>query len=276
MADPSRVWFHEALETVAIWWRIARVDGVTLGFVNHDRDIAFDGVVHRSAPGMTPAAIRRTATLEADSAEVAAAFDHDTIREEDLSSGRFDGAAVSVGLIDWENLERHVLYNGTIGAVGIEGNGFSAELQSIKSSLDRELVPRTSPTCRAEFCEEGCTLSAAAYTSVATIIEVRAAGWEVRLDAIAPNDLLGFGQMRLLQGQDAGLWRRIEAANDGWLSLDRAVAPDLASGTKVLVREGCDHTLATCRDRFGNALNFQGEPFLPGNDLLVRYPLASA
>ena len=26
------------------------------------------------------------------------------------------------------------------------------------------------------------------------------------------------------------------------------------------------------RQRFGNAVNFQGEPFLPGNDLLARYP----
>jgi hypothetical protein len=38
-----------------------------------------------------------------------------------------------------------------------------------------------------------------------------------------------------------------------------------------LVREGCDHTIATCRTRFGNAANFQGEPFLPGNDILTRY-----
>ena len=29
---------------------------------------------------------------------------------------------------------------------------------------------------------------------------------------------------------------------------------------------------ATCRDRFANAQNFRGEPHLPGNDLLTRYP----
>jgi hypothetical protein len=38
------------------------------------------------------------------------------------------------------------------------------------------------------------------------------------------------------------------------------------------VQEGCDHTIATCAARFGNAINFQGEPFLPGNDSLTRYP----
>ena len=54
--------------------------------------------------------------------------------------------------------------------------------------------------------------------------------------------------------------------------LDIALDPALAPGTRALLREGCDHTLATCAARFGNAVNFQGEPFLPGNDLLARYP----
>jgi uncharacterized phage protein (TIGR02218 family) len=36
--------------------------------------------------------------------------------------------------------------------------------------------------------------------------------------------------------------------------------------------EGCDKRLETCRDRFANTLNFRGEPHLPGNDLLTRYP----
>jgi hypothetical protein len=43
----------------------------------------------------------------------------------------------------------------------------------------------------------------------------------------------------------------------------------------VILREGCDHTLPTCAERFANAVNFQGEPFLPGNDLVVRYGLSS-
>jgi hypothetical protein len=48
--------------------------------------------------------------------------------------------------------------------------------------------------------------------------------------------------------------------------------PALTPGTRALLRQGCDHTLQTCHARFGNAINFQGEPFVPGNDLLARYP----
>jgi uncharacterized phage protein (TIGR02218 family) len=45
-----------------------------------------------------------------------------------------------------------------------------------------------------------------------------------------------------------------------------------AAGDLVQISEGCDRMLATCAGRFGNVLNFRGEPHLPGIDLLTRYP----
>jgi hypothetical protein len=60
------------------------------------------------------------------------------------------------------------------------------------------------------------------------------------------------------------------------LVLDRPLDPGLPIGARALVREGCDHTLDTCATRFANAVNFQGEPFLPGNDMIYRYPVPEA
>lgn len=96
----SRVWFSTELETVASWWRILRRDGVTLGFTTHDADLWFDGVMHRATPGMVPSAIRRSADLQADSAEVQGAITHEAIAAADLAAGRFDGARVMIGLVD--------------------------------------------------------------------------------------------------------------------------------------------------------------------------------
>lgn len=272
MPESTRIWFSQPLETVAIWWRLERRDGVTLGFTSHDRDLSFDGLVHRTAPGMVPSAIRRTADFEADSAEVAGALSHDSIREADLAAGRFDGGSIAMGLVDWETLERMTLYAGTIGTVGHEGAGFSAELRSVKDLLARQIVPRTAPTCRAEFCAEGCTLSASAFTHQATLAEVSTDGGSVRVSGGPPVASLAFGTMRWIDGPEAGLTRRIETVEGTWLVLDRTTASAVAVGTQIELREGCDHTLDTCATRFGNAVNFQGEPFLPGNDLLTRYP----
>ena len=43
-------------------------------------------------------------------------------------------------------------------------------------------------------------------------------------------------------------------------------------GCRIELREGCDKRFETCVSRFANAINFRGEPHLPGNDLLTRYP----
>ena len=75
----------------------------------------------------------------------------------------------------------------------------------------------------------------------------------------------------------------IDGANGGWRS--RVIAVDgnavvlrdvasfaIASGVRVRLSEGCDKRFTTCRERFANGANFRGEPHLPGNDLLTRYP----
>lgn len=273
MPDSTRTWFSEPLETVAIWWRVERPDGVTLGFTSHDRNLAFDGLVHRTAPGMVPSAIRRTADFEADSAEIAGALSHDSIREDDLAAGRFDGASVAMGLIDWQNFDQTTLYAGTIGAVGHEGAGFSAELRSIKELLARQVVPRTSPTCRADFCGAGCTLGAVRFTHAATLAEASPDTGAVRINGGPGSAGLLFGTLRWIDGPEAGLTRRIEDIDGNWLVLDRPAPAGIDTGIRLIVREGCDHTLSTCASRFGNAINFQGEPFLPGNDMLIRYPV---
>lgn len=269
----SRVWFAQPLETAATFWQVLRRDGVTLGFTSHDRDLWFDGLLHRAAPGMTPSAIRRSADVEPDSADVRGALSHDALSAADLAAGRFDGAQVRIGLVDWASGEHETLYRGTIGGVVEEEGAFTAELVSRKAELLRDPVPRTSPACRAAFCGPGCTLSPPAFTHEAIVSAISLAGNAITLTApVPPADLVG-GALRWLDGPQAGLAAAIVLTGPGGLVLDRPLDPALAIGTRATVREGCDHTLQTCATRFANAINFQGEPFLPGNDTIYRYPV---
>jgi uncharacterized phage protein (TIGR02218 family) len=269
----SRVWFAGDLETAATFWRVLRRDGVTLGFATHDRDLWFDGVLHRAAPGLTPSAIRRSADLQPDSAEVEGALSHEAITSADLALGRYDGARILIGLVDWETLEREVIYRGAIGAVAEEAGRFTAELASRKAELQLDPIPRTSPTCRAEFCGPGCALSAAAFDHLAAVASHDLAGNAVTLDLALPSDRLLGGTLRWIDGTYTGLRMGIAGAAGDALVLDAPVDLPMQPGTRAIVREGCDRTLATCAARFGNAINFQGEPFMPGNDQIARYGL---
>jgi uncharacterized phage protein (TIGR02218 family) len=272
----SRVWFSQPLESAATFWRVIRRDGVTQGFTTHDRDLWFDGVLHRSAPGMVPSAIRRSSDFEPDSAEVQGALSHDSIAATDLAMGRFDGARVLIGLVDWESLDRHVLYRGAIGMVTEEAGSFTAALESRKAELSRDPVPRTSPSCRAAFCGPGCTLSSARFAHEGTLSSFDLEDNSASISSTAAAaDLVG-GTLRWLDGPYAGQSMGIIAANGAELVLDMPLDRAPAIGTRVLLREGCDRTLGTCSARFGNAANFQGEPHLPGNDLITRYPTPSS
>lgn len=265
-----RVFFDRELDNVATFWRIYRRDGAALAFTSHDRDLMFGGLVHRAAPGMIPAAIRLTSELGNDSAEAQGALHHDSIREDDLAAGLFDDAAIEIGAVDWDTLDHHTLYTGQIGRIEDDRSQFAAELRSGKALLEQDLVPRTSPTCRAEFCGRGCGLSSARFTSIQSVAEIDAEANRVRVTG-APDAAYVDGRLRFMAGPQTGLVFGIIDVIDGWVLLDRPLVAGTSQGTRAELREGCDHTIATCSERFANAVNFRGEPFLPGNDLLSRY-----
>ncbi|WP_432201699.1 DUF2163 domain-containing protein [Erythrobacter sp. W53] len=268
----SRTFFDRPLDTVATFWQVLRRDGVTLGFTAHDRDIWFGGILHRAAPGMLPSAIRKTASLQDDPADVDGALAHDSISAEDLASGRYDLARIAIGLVDWESGENAVLYRGQIGSVSRENGQFSAELQSAKIELDVDTIPRTSPTCRARFCDRGCTLSHTRFTHRATITDIDFDANSLGFTGLQLSNFVD-GELRFIDGPQAGFLLGIIGTQNGMLTVDGPLDTELIAGAQVSLREGCDHTIATCTARFDNAANFQGEPFLPGNDLLVQYPV---
>ena len=267
----TRVFFDRELDTVAAYWRIYRRDGAALAFTTHDRDLYFSGIRHRSAPALLPSSVRRTIDLSDDEAEVHGALSHDTIRTEDIATGRFDGARIETGVVDWETLENARLYIGSIDALAREDGQFKAQLSSIKRQLDKDPVPRSSPTCRARFCGQGCTLPSSRFEvrRVATAIDYTSDA--VRFDLAEPSNFLA-GKLRWLDGPQAGIEATIIDYSGQDLVLDRPIAEGQQAGHRAILREGCNGTIAACADRFGNAINFQGEPFLPGNDHLTQYP----
>lgn len=272
----SRVFFAEPLETVATYWRIMRRDGVALGFTSHNRDLIFAGIAHLAAPGMVPSSIRRSADLASELVEMEGILSHSAITPADLRMGRYDGATIEVGVIDWESHEHSALFAGQIGSISENGESFEASLKSAKTLFERDLVPRTSPTCRARFCDRDCGLNPASFTHLVSVLSIDTETAAITFaDVPAPATIVG-GRLRWIDGPQAGVEMRIMVATGSELTLDRDIAPGLAAGHRAFVVEACDHTIATCAARFGNAANFRGEPFMPGNDLLTRYGTGGA
>lgn len=265
-------WVSEELTTVAFCWRVERVDGVAVGLTGHDGDLVVDGLPHRASPGMTPSAVRLEAGLEADTSDVAGALSADAITEGDLLAGRWDGARVVLFAVDWTDPARRVaLSEGTIGAVELADGGFTAELRGPAAALERPVAEETSPDCRAELGDRRCRVAMAGRRRFARVVSSQ--GLEVVLDRAEPAaDAYGGGRLRWFDGANAGLEAAVARSEGARVRLRAPVPFEAEAGALVELVEGCDKRWETCMARFGNGSNFRGEPFLPGMDLLTRWP----
>jgi uncharacterized phage protein (TIGR02218 family) len=261
------------LLSVAFCWRLERRDGVALGFTTHDRDLRRGGLVYRAAPGMLPSSISITDGFDAESLDVEGALTSDAISAADLSAGRWDGASVQVFMVDWEAPNGDILAvaRGELGEVSIKAGAFEAELRSAIAQLDAPVAEQTSPGCRARLGDKRCRIDMAGRTLLTRIVATPAADMIEVAEAGAGNEY-GFGRLRWLGGPNSGLASEVLQSVGAVLTLAEPPAFQAVAGDLVEIAEGCDRILATCASRFANALNFRGEPHLPGMDLLTRYP----
>lgn len=267
-------WLEGPLTTTAYGWRIERGDGVTIGFTSHDRDIAIDGLLYRASPGLAPTSIVETLGLEPGSLEVSGALTSDALHPDDIAAGKWDGADLTIFLFDWTDPEAAplVLASGTLGAISWTGSAFEVEFLGPAALLSASSVPSTSPTCRAEFAGRGCGLNPRRFTQ-----EVRVSGATGGVLVLAESlqgDAAAYvhGELRWLSGANCGLRQQIVSASANAVMLVDEPCFPVAADERAELLQGCDRTIATCAARFGNAINFRGEPYLPGNDLLTRYP----
>lgn len=259
------------LTALAFCWKLERSDGAGLALTSGDRDVERDGIVYRSAPGVTPATINRSLGLDADSGETAGALSSDAFTERDLALGRWNDASFRLEAVDWTAPEGEALrlLSGRLGEVSIEGGGFSADLRGATDRLQAMPCPSTSPECRAAFGDRQCRVDLSGRSVRATVVSAEAN--VIHLDRAVGQEFL-FGRLRFLGGENCGIASAILSVNGNSISLRDIPRAAVEAETTVSVQEGCDKRFSTCAMRFQNGENFRGEPHLPGTDLLTRYP----
>ncbi len=265
-------WYQQPLTTLAFLWRLERRDGVTIGFTSHDQDLTRGDLIYHATPGLVPSAIERSDGLDADTIELAGALTSDALRSEDLLSGRWDGASLWVSAVDWLDKAAIpvLLVRGELGSVDVKDNAFSAELRGISSVLDIPVVEETSPACRASLGDKKCQIDLTPLQKVARVTPQNG-GVLISGGGVIADGIYAFGNLRWVDGANAGMTSRIVGNVGASLQLREPPAFPVLPNMRVLLTQGCDRRFTTCVNRFANAANFRGEPHVPGNDLLTRY-----
>lgn len=266
--------------TLATCWTVTRKDGAVFGFTDHDRAILLDGVSHEPGQGLETGAATSGPGFAAGSAEATGFLSSDAISAEDLDAGLWDGASVTVTRVDWSTPEHFLLLRkAEIGEVRRAGASFQAELRSLAHHLDQARGRVFSRLCDADLGDQRCTVDVSdpAFSGEGVVANGSEAG-RIRVSGLGgygPSWFSG-GKLTVLDGNGAG--RSVEIVGDREDTDERIVdlllplAEVPVTGTAVRLQAGCDKRYGTCREKFGNGLNFQGFPHMPGNDFALAYP----
>ncbi|MDF2140305.1 DUF2163 domain-containing protein [Paenirhodobacter sp. CAU 1674] len=271
----------EGTTTLAWCWRLQRRDGAVFGFTDHDRVLTFAGTSFEPETGFAASEIRSLGDLSVDAQDVQGALRSDRITETDIADGLWDNAAVEVWLVNWQAVSQRLLMRrGSIGEIRRGRHAFTAEVRALAHLLNQPVGRTFQYFCDATLGDARCGVNivSPAYRgtgSVTATIGDRRFTVATGLGAFA-SGWFDFGVVEWTSGANAG--RRAEVASHtlasgtATITLMEAPVRPIALGDAFAITAGCDKRHATCRDRFGNAINFRGFPSIPGDDLVTRYP----
>ncbi len=81
------------LTTLCRCWLVDCRDGMVMGFTDFHRDLVFDDVNYKAAPGFAATAIERQLGFAVSNLNVQSALSSDALTEDDLRGGRDDHAS---------------------------------------------------------------------------------------------------------------------------------------------------------------------------------------
>ncbi|MBX6328566.1 MAG: DUF2163 domain-containing protein [Pseudolabrys sp.] len=274
---------NSGVTTLCRCWLIARNDGVTQGFTDHDEDVVVGNIVCRAGSGLSASEATQRLGLAVDGMELSGALCDESLNESDLAAGRYDAAAVELWLVDWSEPRLRVLVaKGTLGEVRRAGRAFTAELRGVAQPLAQQTGRFYTTSCAADLGDARCGIDlalpahrgAGAIAALLSASSFRASG----LDAFADGWFTA-GRLEFTGGANRGLAVEIKIhRKDEAVTLDlwQAMPEPIAVGDAFVVTAGCDKRFGTCCDKFNNAVNFRGFPHIPGNDFVFSYPTQGA
>jgi uncharacterized phage protein (TIGR02218 family) len=260
--------------TTVLCWKVKRRDGLIQGFTEHDNDLNFDGVTYEASSGFTASRMAQSLGLSTDNLNVNGALSSDTINESDLAAGYYDNAEIILYRVNWQNIsQRVVLDRGHIGDVSRQETAFSAEFRSITDELNQTTGRLYQRTCDAVLGDSRCgvILASAGFKGNGSVVSVDGRNLSVSGLSAFSNKFFSHGVLTFTSGANNGLQFEVKIHDGTKITLwDIPTATVVISDT-FSITVGCDHTFATCKTKFSNAVNFRGFNLIPGNDVLMTY-----
>jgi uncharacterized phage protein (TIGR02218 family) len=258
--------------TLATCWRVTRRDGIVRGYTDHDRTLTVGGVLYEASTGFLPSSIHSSDQLNVDHLEVEGMITAGGMTEEDIVAGRYDQAEIYVFAVNYLNPDAGIipLRYGWVGEIRWDGAMFVAEMRGLTQKLAQHIGAQYSPVCRAFLGDAQCKVSMTSRTVTGSITGVQSHQSFYDSTRSEPAQRFTHGVLTFTSGANQGIASEVlhYQSPEIQLALPLPFAPTI--GDSYSMTEGCDRSFTTCTARFNNALNFRGEPHIPGMDRMLE------
>lgn len=260
--------------TLAWCWKATRRDGAIFGFTSHDQNLTIDGIIYYAETGLNATNAQAKVGTSVDNLEVGGMLDSNTITEEDLRSGLWDGCEIKVFIVNWKNtVQQLTIQVGTLGDVTIKKLQFTAEMRSLAQFLQNTIGRIITKRCDADFGDTRCGINIATYTLTDSVGIVLSDSSFISNTTLSLNP---FGKLTWTSGLNSGSSMEVKSIATNNITLVLPMANSIQIGDTFSIHSGCDKnfTSTTGCSSYSNQINFRGFPFIPGVDAIMLYPNA--
>ncbi|MHC1758328.1 MAG: DUF2163 domain-containing protein [Negativicutes bacterium] len=268
-------WLGKEVTTSAYCFRLTLADSTVIGFTSHDQDLVISGVTYEAATGFTPMAASSSRDMAVDNMDVDGIIDSDRITKSDILTGRYKGAKILIFECNWSNLSDtiHIIRVGTIGEIKTGRQMFTAEIRGLLQAFQQENGEEYQKTCRATLGDVKCGKVLTAYKFNGTITAVNLDG-TYNTNLTNADNYFSYGLIEFTSGANDNLSYEVKQSllASGKITPFLPIPFAVAVGDTFTATAGCDGNFSTCVAKFSNAVNFRGEPHVPGSDYATCYP----
>jgi uncharacterized phage protein (TIGR02218 family) len=264
--------------TLAFGLKITRGDGQIFAFTSHDIDDVIGGVTYSAVNGLDVTSIQHASGLAVGNMEITALNDGSIFTTLDIKNRLWIGAIFELFHYNYNSLATpaNLIITGSIGEVRPSDTTVTVELRDKRQVLQNTVTNTVTKECparlgsankwRGGLCMKD--ISAAPHTMSGTVSHLTSSRVFRDSARLEVADWFGDGEVRWLTGANAGVSVKVsEYAADGTFTLGIAMVYPIQIGDTFTAIAGCRKRFEEdCRDKFNNAVNFQGYPHLSGMD----------
>lgn len=273
IANPLAAHYASGTTSIAYLLRLIRADGQTYGFTSALDSLESEGLLYSSSQGLDVSSLALTSSLAVDNLEMTTLDDGSLFQQNEVFGGVWRNTRFTIGRYNFKSPSDgvEILMEGTVGEVTIADGYVRVELRGLQAPLQQTLGQVVSITCRARLGDSLCRVNLAPLTASGTVTTVSNRRQFTSTSLSQAEHYFTEGRLTFTSGTCKGLSHKVKYSNGASIALQLPTPSDFAPGDTFTIVAGCrKRYVEDCTERFGNALNFQGEPHLPGVDGITQ------